>query len=278
MILRNTSAQVENTFYVDGTPTQADGAVTVTIRRADGTTLATGPASAPGGGLYRFLISPQADLNFLSITWSGAFTGVTQEVVTHAEIVGAQVFTEFAARTYDGAVMGSASVYPDSMILEARSRITDALEHGTGVSWVPRFRRVVLDGWGLDALMLPNLYPTRILSLDDDGTLLTAPQLAELELYESGEIYYPSGMFTWGRRTITVEYEHGFAHLRDGVDRMALMWLRAELVRSNVPDRALVLEGEMGTYRLSIPTGERPSGIPMIDAWISSHDMRVRVA
>lgn len=277
MILRNTSAQVENTFYVDGTPTQADGDVTVTVRRANGTTLSTGTATAPGGGVYRFLVSPQADLNFLSITWSGAFTGVTQTVVTHAEIVGGHIFTEAAARLYDGGALSSTSIYPDAAILEGRQRITDLLKTHTGVSWIPRFKRVVLDGEGLGSLYLPDLQISRVISLDNDGSVLTAPQLAELKLYDSGEVYWEGGFFQYGRKTLTVEYEHGFDYLKDGIDRIALMWLRNELVRSNISDRELHYTDEIGMHRLSYATWERPSGLPIVDGWIKAHDYRTLV-
>jgi hypothetical protein len=276
--LRNTSATLENIFYVDGTATAADGAVTVTVLKADGTTLSSGAASLVGT-TYRYLVTPQANLNFLTITWTGTFSGVVQSIATHAEVVGNFLFGEAEARAFDGAAMSSATDYPDVEILSARTRITDALESYTGVSWVPRFKRVTLDGTGATELMLPSLRPIRLLSVTVDGTAYTAPQLADIDLYASGVIARDTlGRFTSGGRNVVVEYEHGYEYPVDGVDRIALTWLRNDLIRSNISDRSTNFIDDSGNYQLAVPTADRPTGIPMVDAWVEAHSYNAWVA
>lgn len=276
-VLRNTSALPEVSFYVDGDLQDADGDVTVTITRADGTALATDAATTNAStGVYQYVLTPQADLDELELVWTGNFDGVEQSVTTEAEIVGRHLFTEAQARAWDNAALGNTATYTDSGIADARDRITDLLELHTGVSWIPRYGQATLDGEGLGEAWLPHLHVNRILSVTVAGTAWTQPEIDALHTYASGGVVREYTGWPAGFRNVVVEYEHGYERAVDGVDRIALLWLRNTLVPSNFDDRALSMTDASGeTYRLSIPSVQYPSGLPEVDAWMRAHDMRV---
>lgn len=282
-VLRNTGAVLEQSFYLDGELANADGAVTITITRSDSTAVATGAATSnPSTGKYDYTLAPQADLNILKAVWTGTFSGVVQSVTSYVEIVGNHLFTEAQARSFDDASLSDTTKYADSDIADARDRITDLLEHHTGVAWVPRFARETLDGnqspyvarlySNTGSLRLRHTRVSRLLSVAVGGTAYSSPELAALYLYDWGDI---ESLTPWlaGYRNIVVEYEHGYDYLVDGVDRIALRWLRTMLVSSDIDSRVVAMTDAGGeSYSYSRST---PSGIPEVDNWIASHDQRL---
>lgn len=263
-LLRDAGATLEVTAYVDGTGTDADGAVTVTVKKADGTTLSTGAATAPGAGVYRYTLAPQANLNFLTVTWAGVWSGVANTLTSYAELVGRHLFSEAEFRAFSPA-LASATNYPDAAIANARAQVTDLIESHTGVSWVPRFRRHTLyRGPSGVRLQLPNAEVTSILSASVDDTAFDATELADIELDGRHAV---SGGTYWHLGTV-VEYEHGYAHDRDGVGRIAMLWAKKLLVPTGIADSATSYTNELGTTSYA-PFA--PSGVREVDAWLAAH-------
>jgi hypothetical protein len=275
-VLRNTGSDIQIEFYVNGTLTDPDGeAGTITVRKADGTVLAgPSPITRVSQGKYKYALAPQASLNSLSATWAATFGGVSNTVTTYVDVVGAHLFTEAQAREFDGGAMASDTKYPDSAIAKERDRITDLLEENTGVSWIPRFGRATLDGNDRCEIQLPHVQVLKVLSVKVDGTAFTSDELNDLVPYPDGGLVRKQ-LGTWpkGHRNIVVEYEHGHERTVDGVDRIALLWLRRVLVKTNIPDAVTSYTDQEGnTYRVGVAGAKRPSGVFEIDAWINRHD------
>src|SRR4051812_36484040 len=92
-VLRNTAATTSVTFYNGSSAVEADGAVSVIAKRADGSTLfSTNATNDPAVGVYTVVIPAQANLNYLTLTWTGSFTGTPVSIVTEVEIVGGFYF------------------------------------------------------------------------------------------------------------------------------------------------------------------------------------------
>lgn len=265
--LKQTGATLSATF--DGDP----GVVTVTVTKADGTAIATDAAtSGTGTDARTYTLAPQDEPNHLTAVWTGEVDGVATKLTTEAEIVGGLIFTEAQARIFDDAKLASDSTYPSEAITEARDRITDNLETLTGVSWVPRFRRVELDGDGTDTLIVPNLEVSEVLSASIDGTALTADELADLKPYKDGRIRRKTlGTWTDGK-DVVIEYVHGFDHPKDGVGYIAMRWLTHQIVGTNLPRTAIQQIDQLGTFRMATAGEKYPTGIPEVDAWLASHD------
>lgn len=266
-LLRGTSVTLEATFYKDGNPTDADGPVTVTVRKADGTTLSTGAATRPAppaAGVYHYALAPQTNLNVLAVEWSGVFSGQTQTLYTEAEIVGNHLFTEYQARNWSDKALGDLTKYTDGDISAARARITDELEQRTGISWIPRFGRSTMDGLGSIELQLPRDL-IKVLSVKVGGAAWTQPQIDALHAYRSGRIVSAATLWPAGYRNVVVEYEYGKERLESGVDRIALIWAYNSLTESRFDDRVTFMTDASGeSYRLT------PVPIEVTD-WIAAH-------
>ena len=262
----------------NGDPDLTVTAATVTIVRGDGTTLVAATSATQGSdGAWTYaLTGPQtAQLDYLTATWTVA--GITRAVTVH-EIVGGFYFTLTDARAADPSL--ASATYSDGQLLAARREVEDEFERLTGVSFVPRYRRIRVGPNQINSiyarqLKLPNGMVRRIRSVrvmfpDQTYTTFTDRQLAALVVNDSGivsrtdsSIFYPGPAYSY-----VFEYEHGYDICPSDVRRAAItrLRMRANMGKNAIPDRATSFSIDQGgTYRLDTPD-ERKLGVPEIDA------------
>jgi hypothetical protein len=261
-VLRDTRAQPEVVFYVGTTPTNADGAVTVDIFRADGTIFATDAATTPGAtGHYVYTLAPQSVLERFQLVWEGTFGGVVQRQTSFVEVVGAY----YAALADIRALQGLTDVvaFPNAKLAESRQWFEDKAETFCGVAFVPRYARDVLDGSGSRTLELKHQRPRTIISAKFDGAAQTT---TTWDLYEAGYIVAPSS-FPSGNRNIEIIYEHGFDGPDTDMRQAALTAIRDNALglASGIPPQATEVRQEFTTISLSTPGPQAPTGIPSVD-------------
>lgn len=271
-VLVTTKVTMSHTFEVDGAPTDAAGAVTVTAKRLDGTTVASGSATHPETGRYTFPLPGQAQLDTLTVDWSGDVGGATVTVRDYVEIVGGFIFGLGEARIELGS---EASKYSLETLAAKRIEVEQECERIRRQAQVPRFTRLLLDGSGTDELVVPDLElrALRAASVAEraGGTFvaLTAGELAAVAPLRSGVLARDDGgKWPYGRRNVLVEYEYGLDMPGEGIRSAAKLRLRSRLTmnRSAIPDRALSFTtNEGGTYRLTT-AGPRSTGQPDVDA------------
>jgi hypothetical protein len=138
-VLRNTAANIQATFALDGVPTDAVGTVTVTVTRADGTVIVNAQAAdKPAGttGVYQYPLTPThtALLDTLTATWTGTISGVAQTVQTVVEVAGGFAFSVAQARSVRP--LDNATTYTTARIVEMRTLVEDALERELGYALV----------------------------------------------------------------------------------------------------------------------------------------------
>ncbi len=278
-ILRSTQATIGITF----TAGDATGAVTYTVTDADGVSVQTGTATneAPAG-YYTFTLAPQATVKTLTIVWSGTWGGADQSITTSAEIVGAHLFTVAELRAFDDAALTNPTTFTDATIREARAGIADFFEQVTGVSFIPRYARTILDGDGTGSAWLPHRQVRAILGASTGSastalTALTAAELLEVGTYEYG-LLERNASWTTGHRNLVVSYEHGYQAVPWEIHRAALIYARNVLVAVDMSDRTLSMTNELGTIRLSIPGQKYPTGIPVVDAALSRYTQSLVIA
>jgi hypothetical protein len=289
-VLRDSGALLSHSFYADEVATAADGTVAVEITRADGTVLASGNATLVAGPppSYTFPLPAQDDLDDLDVRWSGTFSGLSQAQLDQVEIVGGFFFSGVEGRAADPAFADQAT-YPAAALRQCRHEVEETIESviqaalGKRVAFVPRFRRAVLSGTGLDAVELPDYFVRTVRSVTITGeTAFTVAELADL-VAESGRLSSTLRTWTSGRRNVVVAYEHGLDGPPPQIRRAALLLLKAwlpafkragdEVVLSNA--RSIRLEG----VGLSFGEGSRDSsGITtgvdaadqLIHSWLAS--------
>lgn len=273
-VARSWPATLTHTFEVDETPTDAAGVVSVVVTDANTALVTSGTATHAGTGVYTYALPAQAALAELTVSWSGSISGTTVAEVDLVEIVGGFYFSLAEGRNSDAALSDPAK-YTAAALAEARVEVEQECEEITGRAFVPRYRRVVLDGSGSSELLLPDadirtIRAARVASRAD-GTFvpLNTAQLAALVPGED-DVLRRVDYLTWteGRGNVILEYEYGLDAPPSELKRKALLRLRsqANVGKSGIPDRALSFSTvEGGTYRMAQPS-RYSTGIPDIDA------------
>lgn len=275
-VLRNSGAVLSVTFYADGQPIDADATVTYAAADEWGDSVQSGNATKPGAttGVYEFVLTPQADLKKLSITWTGDFSAVQQSVVTYAEIVGNHLFSVADARNFrpQGSVplglMNSETKYPTASIIDHREEITDLFTVLLGYSPVERSHFDVYSGTGRDFLYVKK-YITKINRIDVDGTTINDT----ITFGKYGRLHREDDLWPLGEANITAQYEAGLQNTPGPIQRAALVLLHNLMIGSDIMDRTITHTDETGTYRLSVPDRHRNrnTGIPYVDSVIANY-------
>lgn len=266
----------------DGEPA-APGTVTVGVTKADGTTLVnagTSTTAATTTTRTTTLTAAQtASLDLLTATWTVSGTAIG---TTKVEIVGGVYVSVADIRATDPTLTDTTDD-PTATLKRARRQAEQLLEAETGVSWVPRFDTVRLDGTGGTALLLPwpmlrSVSWGRIYSDEDTYTTLTAAELAAIPADPSGIAWRTDGK-TWdaGHRNIELGFTHGYdtphPEIRDACIQLVREFSRA--FDNAVSSRQTGLSFD-GVFSPLVTAGVRgaPTNIPAVNAAIRRHSHR----
>lgn len=269
-ILVDTPYTATHTFYGDEGLLDPDAnAVTVTITKGDGSTLvATTPATRVGAGVYSYTGDAVADLDHLSFTWAGEFSGRDRSEVDYADIVGGFVVSLAELRTQPN--LGDTSKFTTDELRRARDWFETLAESYCGVAFTRRYRRVRVSGMGeydidVGVPLAAQLLSARVYSDPVTYTAFTASELADVVPTALG---FRRGLSTWpfGSANVVVELTHGYAETPADVRDAALIAIRNKLLEDNTGRPAYaVADGAGGVTRYSTPGPGRPTGIFAVD-------------
>lgn len=273
-VLRTAKATLSRAFYLDEVGTPATGTVGVAITRLDGTAVESGNATGPdANGAYTYTFGGRDVLDELVVTWTATVGGdaivLDQDVI---EVVGGFYFGLAEARAADPA-LSSTTRFPTSALIDRRIEVEDTAERICGQAFVPRFRRVSVNGLGHPALMMPDPWIRVLRSVSVRGVAFSPAQLATVGISDAGMLYLSQGWIPGvpaGTRNVIVEYEYGRDRPPSPVRRAAMTHLKSLLLESlsNLPDRAertITVDAQGGSVVYGSPDTEH-TGIPAVDA------------
>lgn len=284
-VQRTAAATLTRTFYLDETPTDCSGAVSVAVTRLDGSSVTSGTAShtgATGSGQYTYTLpgGPTAgtsatwQLDTLQVSWTGSIGGATVTLTDIVEVVGGFYFGLAEARASDSAISDPVK-YPTAALAAARIQVEQECEEICYRAFVPRFRRVLLNGTGRDTIVTPDpdLRALRAASISyttgGDLQALSATDIARTVIGADGLLTRQYGLpWPYGRGNVLSEYEYGLDMPPEELRVAAMKRLRSVLTAksSGIPDRVSSYTTQEGsTYRVTQP-GRRSTGIPDVDA------------
>lgn len=285
---RSNAAQLSATFYDSAGDVANPGTVTVDITRestgaavvTDGATSGTGAAART----YTLAADNTADLDVLTVTWSGTVSAADVTITQTCEVVGDWLFTIDEARAAHADL--TEADYPDATVQAIRERITEWFEQICGVSFVERYRRVVVSGDGSCELLLPGAMRVSALRRAEERaagaaswTALSADDLADVLVEPYGLLVRETtGVWTSGRRNWRLCYEHGWEQVPEAIKHAAIRVLLSQVFPTNHSDRALSETNQMGTFRLAAPDARqwgRWFGLPLVDATLAQYSERV---
>lgn len=216
-----------------------------------------------------------ATLDTYDAVWSVTIATQATSFRTSFEVIGKFIFSLAELRAFDPD-LASTTKFPFEKLSAAREVAEETIEKLCGVAFRPRGRRATLDGSGSATLLLPDLYPTKLVSASIDAgsgaVVMSAADLADVVVYSWGALARKTrGIWTEGARNVTVFYEYGLADPPEPVRRAAMMLARAALIPGAAPDRATGVSSEAGDFRLTTANREGPTGIPEVDAVIEQY-------
>lgn len=266
----------------NGEVVAATGTVTVGVVRGDGTTvLAPGTTTThDGAGTYTVPVTAAqtSTLDLFTATWTNSDSpGVSR--TTYHEIVGGFLFTLNDAMTEQ-----RVDEYDKAEIIKRRGEVEDECEWICDIAWVPRYKRLVLDGTGEDLLVtgvraIRTVRSVRIYA-STGGTSFVAmspAQLAGLSFNPDGGIRRTDGdVWPYGFGNIVIELEHGENQPPDDLRTAAVIRCQDAVTRTDgaLPTRAQAYnDSSSASYDLVIPD-KFTTGIPMVDAVYRRHSKR----
>lgn len=285
LILRGTPETLSMSWYANGEIADP-GATTIGIVNAAGTVVVASGTATTGTGAaartYNLPSSETADLDILTVTWTTANYGVRSQYI---EVAGEQLYTIAQARAFSFSKLDDDEKYLQLWIEDGRRWILDMLYERCGVSFVPRYRRVTLDGSGARGLLLPDIKVVAVRSIEyrergsTTWTAFTADELADALPGPYSIERESLGYFTRGRANWRVGYEHGFLVPPGEVVNAALALLVDALVESNFSNRATNEVSALGTFTIAT-AGMKPNpwsayrytGLPDVDAVIAAYE------
>jgi hypothetical protein len=258
-------------------PADAGGAVTVAVKRLDGTAVTSGAATDVGVGQYTFVVPPSALLDTYTVDWTGSYGGVPVTVRDYLEVVGGFLFT--LTRAYGQKPVMDPAKYPLADVVEKRIEVEGDFEGICRQAFVPRFARERLSGNSTPRLGTTFMMLRTVRAVTVNGVAWSAPDVAAVGVSDHGILTRPGGaVWPSGVGNIVVEYEHGWDYPPPGVDSAGVLWLRNRLgmFDTGVPYRATSFQaGDGGVYRLSTPSRQR-TGIPDVDAVLERYTRQRR--
>lgn len=256
----------------NGAPIVVTAPFTVEVVDGGGTSTYTGSATYTSGILSAEI--PVADMPLLdtyTITWGGEVDGDSTLWVDQVELVGGYLFELKDLRARDRAFADTGK-YPTALLDSKRFEVEDTLESqkAAAVAFVPRGRRVTLDGSGRAAIALPDLEVRELYSITVDGVALTSGELNAV-IIDDAWLHLESSVWTKGVRNVAVHYAHGLDAPPPPITRAALTLAREYLAGSDLPGRATATSIGDQMYRLTIAGRDGVTGLPEVDAAVDQH-------
>lgn len=270
----------------NGEPAAAPTTVTVGVTRGNGTVLiAAGTATSTDTqttGRYTVALTTAntATLDLLTVTWTSGSAVLTRLV----EIVGGVYFTVAEARQTDPSLTQK---YSDARIIAVRREVEEECELITGVAWVPRYRRLTLDGTFSNSLSLPDtLVPRVVRSVNltqpnGSPVVWTNTQLAGIYCDIDGVLRLTDGTYWPGNfwpGNLVIEVEYGYDRPPADLKAACLLRLadRCRAFNTGIPSRATSYTlGDLGgVYKLDQASGWK-TGIPDVDGPYQRYTRRV---
>lgn len=184
-------------------------------------------------------------------------------------------------RQLDG--MNDTTTYSDADLTSAISQATILVDRYTGTSWEFNTFSVTLSGNNSTCIRLRDyegrtvLFPQTITSCTIDGDAQTTTNWA---LHPHGLVERDTGTFGYtrpGRNVVIAGTAGATSSAPDDI-----VWATEVLARhyalglkSRIPDRALSIQNDFGTVRLSTPAPNRASGLPEVDAVLERRRHRI---
>lgn len=240
----------------------------VSIFDANGSTVSAGSVTSLGEPGQFGVKLTGSDIGTETVLTSNiTYTDSNSDVHTFTfkyDVVGSHLFSIYDVRDWGGKKMTAVKT-TDEEITRIRAAVTSYFEEYCNIPLVRRYREFQIDGSGENTLTYPCNGVVSVSTASVGGTAFTADELSDLDVYEWGEIWNPSGWQS-GHLNVRLGVIAGPSQPNPAIKRAALIYFKHLITPGNVTDRSLILTDETGTWRIATPgRGNRPTGFPEVD-------------
>lgn len=225
------------------------------------------PTAAAGSLSYTIPAGVLTELDTYEVVWSGTVAGASVEYRRQVELVGGFLFEVPDLRAFDPS-FADAARYPGALIRAARTAAEERFEKACRQAYVPRARRVSLLGGGTFRAQVRDNAVSRLIGGSLGTSVLTAGEVAEVAVREWGAFDRPTPKVWTLAALVKLHYEHGLEAPSPEISQAVMLLAREYLVRSSLSSRATVEATDVGYFRVSVASPEKPTGLPEVDAVI----------
>lgn len=269
-----------------GTLVNADTTPTLTVTRADGTTVTPGAVTSDGTGVYKATVPAQASLTRLTLSWTATVSGATRTVTEVVSVQAARAVELWRYR--EDAELASLSATALQRLADVvEDWFRDALNFPLAEEYFSVTFRQHRD---TSSLLVPGvLYPVTVEAVSINDVALTAPEIADVRvvgtLLERGVTADPfltgGSRWAWPEGLYTVSGTCGprddWTSVPEDLKRAAVTLARYVSRGSNYPERARQIATDGALITLSTPSPDRPTGLPDVDGAVGRYRQTVTV-
>ena len=253
--------------------------MTIGIVDSAGTTVvASGTATTSGGtGIYEYSLAGQSNLKELTATWTGTW-GSAMEFKTTSQVVGGFYTTPAEIRGLDS-ISGETGTFPAADVGDAITYAEQIIDDYVGAPFVQRYQMDTMNGTDTQVIKGTKMFPTTLLAASIDGTALSATEISNTALFEDGTMRRKDSIwaYTEAGNNVVLEYEYGSStYAPNDIRWCARTLARYHLLEqvSNIPDRAISIQSELGQIQLAQPSMNRPTPLPDVNVILNRHRHR----
>lgn len=225
------------------------------------------PASAAGQLTWAVPAGVLTDYDTYELVWSGTVSGQPVEYRRRVELCGGFLFEIADLRAFEPA-FADALRYPGWLCRAARTAAEVRFETACRQAFVPRARRAHGTGDGTRRFTVSDNAVSRLIAGSVGTDALTQAEVDEVVVREWGACDRPSPKIWPTASLVGLHYEHGLPGPTPEVSQAVMLLAREYLVRSSLSSRATVEATDVGFFRVSVASPERPTGLPEVDAVI----------
>lgn len=258
----------------DGVPVTAAAPFTATVVDGDGVVIVTPVVTYANGVLTAHVaVDALPLLDTYLIVWSATVSGVAWQWTSEVELCGGYLFEIADLRAFDRQFVDPVK-WPTERLRRARVWVENTIEgsRAARVAFVPRGRRVSVDGTNRTDLVVPDFEVRQVHAITADGIDLTSGQLDSVTVDDN--VVWRGTAWAAGKRNIHLHYEHGFDRPPGAISRAALLLAREYLIQSDLPGRATATSVGDQMFRLTIAGRDGVTGLPEVDAAIEQFGRR----
>lgn len=272
----------------DGDLIAATGTPTVVVTRASNGAAVSGigAVSNPSTGLYEAVLPSQTQFDRLTALWSYEVSGSTRSTTAHYTVVAERLVPLRILKT-DPKIAALSPAPTSAQLLDLVQVIEDWINRAMKFPYCEEsFTRTFRIKKPTQQLMIPQVvYPRTITSVTLDDVAFSAEEVEDIKVNKFG---VERGVTAWSFLTGTTPSDGGWAPGRyvitgthgpspdampDPADlrRAALTLARYAIRTNNWSERARQVQTQDAILTFSMPSADRPTGLPEVDAVVGGY-------